>query len=63
MTQNISRLRTNFQTKKNREREFRNLLKIKDNYEKIVISADELITGNFKGVKYLHILDFLSSDS
>jgi len=46
-----------------REREFGNLLKIKDNYEKVVISADELVTGNYKGVKHVHILKFLSSDT
>jgi len=42
------------------EREFGNLLKIKDNYEKIVVSSDEFITGNYKGIKHIHILDFLT---
>jgi len=41
-------------------REFGNLLKIKDNYEKIVVSADELTHGNYKGIKHVHILDFLT---
>ncbi len=41
-----------------REREFGNLLKIEDNYEKIVVSADEFST-NYKGVKHIHIRDFL----
>ena len=44
-----------------RQREFGNLLKIRDNYEKIVISADEFISGNYKGIKHIHILDFLTS--
>ena len=43
-----------------RQREFGNLLKIQDNYEKIVISADELISGNYKGIKHIHILSFLT---
>lgn len=43
-----------------RAREFGNLLKITDNYEKMVISADEFIQGNYKGVKHKHILDFLA---
>ena len=43
-----------------RQREFGNLLKIRDNYEKIVVSADELITGNYNGVQHIHILDFLT---
>jgi len=43
-----------------REREFCNLLKIKDNYEKIVVSADEYISGNYKGIKHIHILDYLN---
>lgn len=44
-----------------RDREFGNLLKIKDNYEKIVISSDEFISGNHKGIKHIHILDFLTN--
>ncbi len=44
------------------ERKFGNLLQIKDNYEKIVISADELIKGNYKGIKHMHILDFLTNN-
>lgn len=48
-------------TEKVIEREFGNLLKLKDNYEKIVVSADELIEGNYKGIKHFHILEFLST--
>lgn len=43
-----------------REREFGNLLRIKDNYEKIVVSADEFAT-DYKGIKHIHILDFLTN--
>jgi predicted AAA+ superfamily ATPase len=43
-----------------REREFGNLLKIKDNYEKILVSADEYISGNYKGIRHIHILDYLN---
>ena len=41
-----------------REREFGNLLKIEDNYEKIVVSADEF-ADDYKGIKHMHITDFL----
>lgn len=41
------------------EREFGNLIKIKDNYEKIVISADEF-ASDYKGVKHIQIKDFLT---
>jgi len=41
-----------------REREFGNLLKINDNYEKIVVSADEFI-GDNKGIKHMNVRDFL----
>ncbi|MBF0449940.1 MAG: ATP-binding protein [Candidatus Magnetomorum sp.] len=41
------------------EREFGNLLKIKDNYRKIVVSMDDFAQGNVKGIEHLHILDFL----
>lgn len=44
-----------------REREFGNLLKIKDNYEKIVVSADEF-AQDYKGVKHIHIREFLTND-
>ena len=40
-------------------REFGNLLKLKDNFRKIVVSMDEFAQGHVKGVEHLHILDFL----
>ncbi len=43
-----------------KQREFGNLLKISDNYEKIVVSADEFI-ADYKGVRHLSIKQFLSS--
>lgn len=43
-----------------REREFGNLLKIEDNYEKIVVSADEFTT-DYKGIKHIHIREFLTN--
>ncbi len=42
-------------------REFRNLLNIKDNYPKIVISTDELYENSYEGVKHVYIRDFLST--
>ncbi len=44
-----------------REREFGNLLKIEDNYEKIVVSSDEF-ADDYKGVKHIHIRKFLESE-
>ena len=32
----------------------------KDNYEKVVVSADEF-AGDYKGIKHIHIRDFLIS--
>ncbi|MEA3464973.1 MAG: ATP-binding protein [Thermodesulfobacteriota bacterium] len=43
------------------EREFGNLLAIKDNYRKIVVSMDEFAAGDVKGVEHQHILDFLTT--
>jgi len=40
------------------DREFGNLIRIKDNYEKIVVSADQFAT-DYKGVRHIHINDFL----
>lgn len=42
------------------DREFNNLLAIKDNYPKIVVSMDEAIGKQYKGITHLHIQDFLS---
>jgi len=41
-------------------REFGNLLKIKDNYPKIVISADMSFENTYDGVEHIYIRDFLS---
>ena len=45
-----------------REREFGNLLKIEDNYEKVVVSADEF-AEDYKGIKHIHIRQFLTGSS
>ena len=47
-------------SKKVEEREFKNLLRIKDNYPKYVVSMDKMAGGNVKGIPHLHILDFLT---
>ena len=50
-------------TEQNREREFGNLLEIKDNHPKFVVSMDELIgSSDYEGIEHIHIRDFLSSD-
>jgi len=42
-------------------REFGNLLAIKDNFPKMVISMDETPKGNtYKGIEHVHLRDFLS---
>lgn len=43
---------------KTREREFKPLLKIKDNYPKYVISLDEY-TQSYEGIKHINLIDFL----
>jgi len=42
-----------------RAREFDNLLEINDAYPKIVVSADPLAHGSHKGIKRIHIYDFI----
>ena len=44
------------------EREFGNLLKIKDNYPKIVVSAEKSFESSYEGIEHIYIRDFLSSD-
>ncbi len=44
-------------------REFGNLLKIKDNYPKIVVTLDEPLTpSSYGGVKHYSLLKFLTSE-
>lgn len=42
-------------------REFGNLLKIKDNYPKIVVSGERSFEDSYEGVAHIYIRDFLSS--
>lgn len=44
------------------EREYSRLLSIKDNYPKYLILSDNSAGGNYKGIKTIHISDFLLSD-
>jgi len=46
--------------KKVREREFGNLMAIKDNYPKMVISLDEYAPKNTEGIKHIHLRTFLT---
>ena len=49
------------QDEKTINREFGNLLAIKDNYPKYVISMDDFGTGtDYKGIEHLHVRDFIS---
>ena len=43
------------------QREYGQLLGIKDNYPKYVLRTDEFANGNYKGIKTMHIADFLLS--
>ena len=47
------------QLNKTIDREFGNLLNIKDNFPKMVITMDELAGTNYQGIQHIHILDFL----
>jgi len=47
---------------KTTEREFGNLLKINDNFPKYVISADELLGQNQRGIKHMNIQKFLTTN-
>lgn len=42
------------------QREYGNLLKIKDNYPKYVISMDEFQGNTYKGIRHLHLMKFLN---
>ncbi|MCE5205734.1 MAG: AAA family ATPase [Porphyromonadaceae bacterium] len=42
-------------------REFGNLLKIKDNYPKIVVSGERSFENTYEGIEHIYIRDFLTS--
>jgi hypothetical protein len=44
------------------EREFGNLLLIKDNYPKLVVTAEKKYVSSFEGIKHVFIGDFLSAE-
>ena len=48
--------------KETEKREYERLLGIKDNYPKYVLRTDEFTGGNYKGIKTMHVADFLLSD-
>jgi len=48
------------QDEKTMNREFGNLLKINDNYPKIVVSMDEFTGNTYEGIQHLHIRRFLT---
>jgi len=43
------------------KREFGNLQRIRDNYEKVVISLDKFFVKELEGIKHVYLLDFLLS--
>jgi len=44
------------------QREFGNLLTIPDNYQKVVVSMDEIPFENYKGIRHMHVREFLMTD-
>jgi predicted AAA+ superfamily ATPase len=49
------------QDEKTVAREFGNLLQIKDNYPKYVVSMDEFLSGTeYEGIEHIHIRDFIT---
>lgn len=49
-------------SEKTEKREYDRLLEINDNYPKYLLRTDEFAGGNYKGIKTMHIADFLLSD-
>ena len=48
-------------SEKTQKREYERLLEIKDNYPKYVLRTDEFASGNYEGIKTMHVADFLLS--
>ena len=43
------------------KREFKNLIEIPDNYEKIVLTLDDFTWGDWQGIKCYNIIDYLTN--
>lgn len=48
-------------SEKTQKREYEQLLEIRDNYPKYVVTADDFAGGNYEGIKTMNIVDFLLS--
>lgn len=44
---------------KESDREFANLIEIKDNYPKMIVTLDDYASGNVNGINVVHLADFL----
>ena len=44
---------------KESDREFANLIEIKDNYPKMIVTLDDYASGNVNGINVIHLADFL----
>ena len=55
-------LKENFSEDELKEKaKFGNLLKIKDNYPKVVVSGEKMFENTYEGIEHIYIRDFLSS--
>ena len=48
---------------KESDKEIDNLMKIKDNYPKLVVTLDDYAGGNINGIKIVHLADFLLNEN
>lgn len=48
---------------KKSDREIDNLMEIKDNYPKLVVTLDDYAGGNINGIKIVHLADFLLNEN
>ncbi len=48
---------------KESDKEIENLMKIKDNYPKLVVTLDDYACGNINGIKIVHLIDFLLNEN
>lgn len=48
---------------KESDREITNLMEIKDHYPKMIVTLDDYASGNFNGIKIVHLVDFLLNEN
>ncbi len=55
----VKYVQVTYELPKNSNREFNSMIRIPDNYERIIITMNKMDVGNYLGINVIHLFDFL----